>query len=446
VVSRGCGIDNHGGARSIEEMRWRNQILALLCLAIFFGLGVLYFRLWVVQKPFGIVLFIGEGLTPDRIAATRLYAGGANARLALDALPAVALLSNYSQDFAVSDESAAATSFASGEKVNNRGSGTDAAAKTLTTIIDLARAKGRSIGLVTNTRLTNPTVAAFYAAGKARPEEIAPRFVEGNKIDIVLGGGAAEFLPESKGGERRDGRDLVLELRRDGFEIVRTKAELENVPRWRRPRLLGLFSGGEMAFANQIAAGSEQPALSDMTRRAIELLQWNPGGYFLIVDAGLMGTAARQNHGEQTLAETVELDRAIAVANSYVGENSTILVAGNLGIGGLALNGSPFRRDSGIAVLGVNAAGEPALTWATGPNGPPDQYEPAQPEGAEASPAREASGRAGNGVRQEPAASYALAARSTVTDVLAAGRGPGSERLQGFLDNTILFKIIRDQL
>ena len=80
-----------------------------------------------------------------------------------------------------------------------------------------------------------------------------------------------------------------------------------------------------------------------MTRRAIELLQWNPGGYLLIVDAGLMGTAARENHGEQTLAETIELDQAIAVASSYMGENSTILVAGNLGIGGLSLNGTPFR-------------------------------------------------------------------------------------------------------
>ena len=125
-------------------MRWRNQILALLCLTIFFALGVLYFRHWVVQKPFGIVLFIGEGLTPDRIAATRLYAGGANAKLTLETLPAMALLSNFSKDFAVPDESAAATTLATGKKVNNRSIGTDeVAAKARSTIIDLAREKGR---------------------------------------------------------------------------------------------------------------------------------------------------------------------------------------------------------------------------------------------------------------------------------------------------------------
>ncbi len=423
-------------------MRWRNQLLALLCLLIFFGLGVVYFRHWVVQKPFGIVLFIGEGFTPDRIAATRLYAGGANAKLAIEKFPALALVANASLDFAVPDEAAAATTLATGAKVNNRGAADgDTPAKALATIIDLAREKGRSVGLVTNRRLTNPTAAAFYATGSKLPDEVALSFAEEKKIDIALGGGIAEFLPDSKGGGRRDGRDLMLELRRDGYEVVRTKAELENVPRWRRPRLLGLFSSGEMAFAKQIAAGSEQPALADMTRRAIELLQWNPGGYLLIVDAGLMGSAARLNHGEGTLAETVEFDRAVGVADAYTGENSTVLVAGNLGIGGLALNGSPFRRDQGIAILGVNAAGEPALTWATGPNGPQGSSAALESSRGEATP-----GPSTTAFAQEPAAAYAPAARSTVSDVLAAGRGPGAEELRGFLDNTVIFKIIRDQL
>src|SRR6478672_2025919 len=357
-------------------MKWRNQILALLCLTIFIALGVLYFRHWVVQKPFGIVLFIGEGLTPNRVAATRLYAGGANAHLALESLPAVAMLANYSQDFAVPDEAAAATTLATGVKVNNRSIGLGTDGKKLRSIIDFARDKNRAIGLVTNARLTDPTAAAFYAVSKSAGAEVARLMAEEKKIDIALGGGGADFLPEAKGGRRTDGRDLILEMRRNGYEIVRTKAELEGIPQWRRPKLLGIFSDGEMAFANEIAAGSEQPALADMTRRAIQLLQWNTGGYLLIVDAGLMGIAARENHGESTLAETAELDQAVAVAQSYTGANSTILVAGNFGIGGLSLNGFPFRRDRGVALLGVNSSGEPALTWATGPNGAPTRAAP----------------------------------------------------------------------
>ena len=424
-------------------MKWRNQILALFCLAIFVAFGVLYFRHWVVQKPFGIVLFVGEGLTPDRIAATRLYAGGANTHLAIESLPAVALLANYSQDFAVPDEAAAATTLATGVKVNNRSIGLGPDGKKLRSIIDLAREKGRAIGLVTNARLTDPTAAAFYAVSKSGGGEIAAQLADEKKIDIALGGGGAEFLPESKGGRRTDGRDLVLEMRRNGYEIVRSKAELEGIPQWRRPKLLGIFSDSEMAFANEIAAGSEQPALADMTRRAIELLQWNTSGYLLIVDAGLMRVAARENQGERTLAETAELDQAVAIAQSYTGKNSIILVAGNFGIGGLSLNGFPFRRDSGVALLGVNSSGEPALTWATGPNGVPTRSTP--PGSGPEEPAPPGEGPLPTSA-QEPAAVYAPWARNTVNDVLAAGRGPGTETLHGFLDNTIIFKIIEGQL
>src|SRR5215471_6304024 len=216
-------------------MKWRNQILALLCLTIFFAFGVLYFRHWVVQKPFGIVLFIGEGLTPDRLASTRMYTGGATPHLAIESLPAMALLTNYSQDFAVPDDAAAATTLATGVKVNNRQLGVGPNDKRLRSLIDLARENNRAVGIVSNGRLTDPSLAAFYAI---------------EKVDIALGGGSGNFLPESKGGRRSDGRDFVLEMRRNGYEIVRTNAELEAIPQWRRPKLLGLFSDGEMSYAN----------------------------------------------------------------------------------------------------------------------------------------------------------------------------------------------------
>ena len=49
----------------------------------------------------GIVLFIGEGLTPSRVTVTRLYLGGADTGLAIGSMPFMALLSNQSRDFAV---------------------------------------------------------------------------------------------------------------------------------------------------------------------------------------------------------------------------------------------------------------------------------------------------------------------------------------------------------
>src|SRR5207247_3353097 len=100
-------------------MNWRNQILALICLLAFTALGVLYFKNWVVQKPFGIILFIGEGLTAQRSAATRVYIGGADNPLAMDGLEFSARLRTHSADFAVPDSGAADSALATGTKVKN---------------------------------------------------------------------------------------------------------------------------------------------------------------------------------------------------------------------------------------------------------------------------------------------------------------------------------------
>jgi alkaline phosphatase len=421
-------------------MKWRNQLLALCCLLVFAGLGVLYFQHWVVQKPFGIILFVGEGLAPGRLAATRVYAGGADTHLALDSMSHLALLTNYSKDFATPDQAAAATAIATGVKVNNRLIAVDGEGKQLMSIVELAREQGRATGLVTDTRLTDPTSAAFYAhsADPNDVDKVASQFVEGGKIDIGMGGGMAQFLPTAKGGERQDGRDFLLELRRNGFDVVRTRAELEAIPAWRRSKLLGVFSSADLAFANQVEERSQQPSLSDMVRRAIELLQYNAGGYLLVVDAGLMRKAALENNGERTLSETEELDRAVAMAQRYAGKKSTIIVCGDVAIGGMNLNGFPFRKDSGIALFGLNSAGQPWITWAAGPNGTRSYGAakiPSRPpnEQPEIEPA-------------EPGAFYTKSAIPTVDDVIAFGSGPGTEALRGSADSTIVFEILRDEL
>lgn len=423
-------------------MKWRNQLLALLCLAVFAGLGVLYFQHWVVQKPFGIILIIGEGLVPERIALTRMYVGGADARLALDGMPHVALVKNHSNDFAVSDQAAAASALATGVKVNNRALSVDPNGKPLASIIELARSHGRATGLVTNGSLTNATCAAFYAhAGNANDiDQLAQQLVEGGKIDICLGMSAAEFLPDTKRGQRRDARDLLLELRQKGVDVVRARSELESMPAWSGSKLFGAFAEG--ADGTQGETWKDGPALSDLVRRAIELLEYNPRGYLLVVDAARIRTAAEANNAEKTLTETAELDRALSTALRYAGAKSTIVVCGDTAIGGLHASGFPFRKDSGIALLGLNPSGEPWMTWATGPKG-------MQSYGAAKIPENDASASsvASPGKEQsEPAAFYTKSALENVEDVASFGSGPGTEALHSTIDNTEIFKIIRDQL
>lgn len=432
-------------------MKLRNQLLALACLLVFIAFGILYFNKWVEQKPFGIILFVSDGLTTSNITAARLYAGGADHRLSLENFPNLALISNYANDFAVPDSAAATSALATGVKVNNRSISADTNGRALATILELAREHGRSTGLITTGNLTDAGAAAFYAhsANMADVENIALQFAENAKINVALGGGAAAFTPESKGGIRKDGRDLMLELRDKGRNVVRSKAELENTSSFLTSNLVGVFSNGNLSFSNKIETGSQQPSLSDMVRRAIECLQYNTSGYVLVVDSELSGRAAEQNDGENAINELLEFDRAVNTALNYAGKKSLVIAVGRYAIGGMSMNGYPLRQDHGVGVLGTNSFGYPSITWATGPNGPV----PASPVtvvsgSTAAAPAETASlpNKKAVNSKNEPAAFYVPTAIGNADDVIAVGAGPGSQTLKGFLDNTFIFNVMKDGL
>lgn len=416
-------------------MKLRNQLLALFCLLVFIGFGVLFFKTWVVKKrPFGVILFVTDGLSTNTLTPTRLYQGGADGRLNVESFPNLALLRNASNDYAVPDAAAAASALATGVKGNNRAIALDPAGKPLESILALAHREKRATGIVTTGNLTDPTPAAFYAHATDAKERqaIADQLSTSGAIDIALGGGMAHFTPESKGGQRKDGRDLWLELRSKGYLPVRTKAELENTPVFLTGPLVGIFADNHLAFSSQMESGSQQPSLSDMVRRAIEFLQINPNGYVLVVDAALVARAAEQNNGERVMSETADFDRAVAVARQYAGEKTLVLCVGKNELGGFNLNGYPLRGDHGVALLGTNAAGYPAITWSTGPNGPQPAATPA--EAAPVAPA----------ANKEPAAFAAAQPINTARDMIAVGVGPGSEELNGFMENTEIFNIIRN--
>lgn len=412
-------------------MRHRNYLLALALLALFAAAGVGYFHVFVqTRKPFGIVLFVGEGLVTSRLAAARLYDGGADHRLAIDSLPHVALLGTSAADFAVPDSAAAASALACGVKVNHRALSTDPKGQALIPLLRTAAAHGRWTGLVTNGCLTDPTPAAFYASAadcRDRGALAAQLFDSPAPLRVVLGGGAGDFLPGSGGGRRKDERDLVAQAaQKSDYILLRTPAELQAVQPYREQRLLGLFGPDALAFRDQTPAGTAAPpSLSEMVASAIASLQRHRGGYVLVVDAGLIERASLENQGERALQQLLELDRAVAVALRYAGPQSLVLVAGGANTGGLALNGYPLRQDHGVSLVGgLNAYGFPSLTWATGPAGPVPNAPPPM----------------------APAAYFSPYAANVADDAIAAGAGPGSEGLQGFKENTAVYDLIRSQL
>ena len=83
--------------------RFAIAFIALVCLLAFIGIGVLFYANWVVQKPFAIILFLTDNLTPSTLTAARIYKNGADTRLNLEKLPNLGLITTHAADFAVSD-------------------------------------------------------------------------------------------------------------------------------------------------------------------------------------------------------------------------------------------------------------------------------------------------------------------------------------------------------
>lgn len=344
----------------------RNKVIFLTCLSVFFGIGLVAYIQWSDRKPFGVILFVADGLTPSNFAAARLFAGGSNFRFAMEEMPHLALASPRSRDYAVADAVAAATSISTGQEVNRGSLAISPEGQPLETILEAARNKGRATGLVSDTGLTCSTTAAFFArANDARDgSAIAVQLIGESMPDVILGGGEAQLLPREQGGARLDGRNLLLELRQRGYDIARTKSELDSTPGWRAPQTLGVFAEEDLAFLEDQVRYPTQPRLSELVRKAIELLQFNAKGYLLVVNAGLAGRAAQHSQAESLLRQIRELDDAVQVARRYAGEDSFIVVAGLGNTGGLCLKAFSFASDRGLAVLGADPSGAPAVVWA----------------------------------------------------------------------------------
>jgi len=416
-------------------MRLRNNLLALCILILFLGFGVLYVRFWVVQRPSGIIIFVSDGLVAKHLTAARLFADGAGYRLEIERnFSNAALVRTDAVQFAVPDAASMSSAIATGRMARHHTAGVDERGNPVASILELAREEGRAVGLITNGSLTSASSAAFYAHSSSAEDGsvLAKTLLSAPRFQVLLGGGAEDFLPAGKGGRRKDGRDLLGELQAPGWEVVRGRAELENAAQSRAgrkgsffglapndPTLFGLFADDVFDFSKKREVAVTQPSLADLTRCAIKCLQNNRRGYVLVVDEALISQACVANEGEHLLRETVELDRAFGVAVRDAGEKSLIIGVGRTSIGGFALSGYPLRQDRGLALLGPTPEGHPYITWATGPSSPQSS---------------------------EPAARETPGGVNTAEDVIAVARGLGADRVRGFLDSTDIFKIVRDAL
>jgi alkaline phosphatase len=289
------------------------------------------------------MLFIGDGMGAEHRRAAQYYALGEKRKLAMDQLPVSGWMITDSADGTLPDSGAAATAMAAGQKTTIDAVGVDVNGDPLETILETAQSLGMSVGLVSNKFITDATTAAFAAhvTESSQWSAIAEQFLA-HGVDVILGGGEKDFLPESETGchpapgARTDGRNLVAEAAATGYTTICDAAELAALDPQSTTRLLGLFADENMERPYA-------PTLAEMTETAIAILEQNPKGYFLVVEGAMIDIASHFHESENVMTDTVEFDEAVAVgmAHAEADEDTLVIVTADHETGGLVVNYSP---------------------------------------------------------------------------------------------------------
>lgn len=258
-----------------------------------------------------------------------------------------ALQDTASFDSYVTDSAAAASAWGSGVRVPNGQINVDAEGRNLEPIFSRAKAQGKSLGLVTTTRVTHATPAGFVANVKSRHDElaIAQQYLE-REVDVLLGGGARYFQGEHA--------SLGAAFEEKAYSIVRTVKELAKTDK--HSKLLGLFSDTHLPYAidrKNSAKYQEVPSLNTLLLTALEHLGHNKNGFILQLESGRVDHAGHVNDTAAIIEEQLEFDRCIATALEFVRQSpdTLLIITTDHGCGGCQLNGIGDRYVGSVEAL-----------------------------------------------------------------------------------------------
>jgi alkaline phosphatase len=288
-----------------------------------------------------VVLFIGDGMGLAQLSASRMNLEGADGWYAIECMPVTTLVRTNSADDIITDSAAGATALATGHKTNNRMLSISPDSAKLKTIVEAAREKGLATGLITmGDDITGATPSAFatHVPDRSMYQDIASQYVLSD-VNILIGSGEKYFLPDSSSGVRKDHRNLVEEMRRAGYALVRSVPGLDTV---RSRKLLGFMT----------ITGNSDDKIVGVTRAALRLLGRNKKGFFLMVECPLPDHGGHAHDSSAIVDGILQLDRAVKLALDFAlkDKHTLVLVTADHETGGLALT----RK--GKQTNGVNTA------------------------------------------------------------------------------------------
>ncbi|KAM9812543.1 alkaline phosphatase, tissue-nonspecific isozyme [Syngnathus typhle] len=339
-----------------------------------------------------ILFFLGDGMGITTYTAARILKGqlqnktGEETVMTMDTFPHVGLAKTYSVDFQIADSAATATAYLCGVKTNLNTIGVSAAARNavcksqkgneVTSILKWAKDAGKSVGIVTTTRVQHATPATSYAHSASRKwysdadmpasakrdgcTDIASQLLNNTDIDVIIGGGRKYMTPRGtqdpeyprdffSRGKRQDKRNLIHEWKNQKMgkvaHYVWNKTDFDAVDPETTDYLMALFEPGDLRYEADRDPNMD-PSIVETTEKAIRILRKNPKGFFLLVEGGRIDQAHHDGRAYMALHETVAFDYAIAKGLELTDEEETLTIVMADHSHPFTFNGYPFRGQS----------------------------------------------------------------------------------------------------
>lgn len=360
------------------------------------------------QKAKNVILFIGDGMGITTLTAARIFEGqmrgesGEENRLSFEEFPFSALSKTYQVNQQTPDSAPTMSAMITGVKTDEGiisvdqnaryGEYKTVAGNETKTLFEYAEDAGKSTGVVSTTRLTHATPAACYAHSAARDWEsdadilkgsqaaydakfpdIARQLIEfkhGNGLEVALGGGRSKFLPKetvdpeypTRTGERLDKRNLPQEwvTKYKNSSYVWNKEQFDKIDVTKTDRLFGLFEPSHMKYEyDRQKNAAEEPSLTEMATKSVDLLSRNKRGYVLMVEAGRIDHAHHDGNAYRALLDTVALSDAVRAVLRKVNLDETLVIVTADHSHAFFMQGYPARGNNILGLTrGVGDGGE----------------------------------------------------------------------------------------
>ena len=262
------------------------------------------------KKVKNVILMIGDGMS----LAHMYTAWTANrGQLWLENAQYTGLSKTWCTNRLVCDSGSGGTALATGQKTCYHAVGTDPQGNPLTTLCDLAKAKGKSAGIAVTCRLWDATPCDFscHNLDRDKEQELIGDYPTSG-LDYAFGGGAKYFT------NRADGRDIFKELEANGYHMSRT---WDDLAAWKSGKVFAVPYDVDTPLPDE-----RGDLLARASLKGIELLNQNRNGFFMMVEGSQLDDYGHFNQLDLLMKETLDFDQTIGKMMKWAAQDGETLV------------------------------------------------------------------------------------------------------------------------